>query len=38
MIAERHHRALDALAAAGLPAPADHALRALAHAVAWRRS
>ncbi len=38
MISERYRQALDALAAAVLPAPADHALRTLAHAAAWRRS
>jgi geranylgeranyl diphosphate synthase type I len=38
MIEERYHQALDALTAAVLPAPADHALRTLADAVVWRRS
>jgi geranylgeranyl diphosphate synthase type I len=38
MIEERYCQALDALAAALLPASADHALRTLAHAVVWRRS
>jgi geranylgeranyl diphosphate synthase, type I len=38
MIEERFRQAMDALAAAVLPVPADQALRALAHAVAWRSS
>ncbi|MFB9831232.1 polyprenyl synthetase family protein [Actinoallomurus acaciae] len=38
MIGERYREALDALTAAALPAPADHALRTIAHAAAWRRS
>lgn len=38
MISERYDAAMDALVAADLPAPVEHALRALAHGVAWRHS
>jgi geranylgeranyl diphosphate synthase type I len=38
MIEERYGQALDALAAAALPEPVDHSLRAIARSAAWRTS